>query len=79
MTNTYHEWPVIFGLTGPICARALKWGFRKELGSRGHHDWPVKHVIRQESAAARPILVSRFRVAYSFQYCMVFPRERSYG
>ena len=24
LTNTYHEWPVLIRLTGPICARALQ-------------------------------------------------------
>jgi hypothetical protein len=36
-------------------------------------------VIHSESAAARPILVSHFRITYSFQSCMVFPCEPSYG
>jgi hypothetical protein len=31
-------WPVIFGLTGPICARALKSLHLLELRPRGHHD-----------------------------------------
>ena len=34
-------WPVIFGLTGPIYARALKSFHLFEL-PRGHHDWLVK-------------------------------------
>jgi hypothetical protein len=38
-------WPVIFGLTGPICARAPKVQHGKELSLRGHHDWPVKPTI----------------------------------
>ena len=44
-------WPVIFGLTGPICARALKSQHSFNLDSRGHQDWPVKLVIREKSAA----------------------------
>ncbi len=39
-------WPVIFGLTGPICARALKSLHPLELRPRGHHDWPVKPTNR---------------------------------
>jgi hypothetical protein len=31
-------WPVIFGLTGPICARALKSLHLLGLRLRGHHD-----------------------------------------
>jgi hypothetical protein len=42
-------WPVIFGLTGPICARALKSFHLFELRPRGHHDWPVKPTIRQRT------------------------------
>src|SRR6266852_3425166 len=38
---------VIFGLTGPICARALKSLHLLELGPRGHHDWPVMPTIRE--------------------------------
>ena len=49
LTNTYHEWPVIFGITGPICARVLKSKIRPKLGPRGHHDWPVMRVTRAES------------------------------
>src|SRR5262249_14440438 len=41
-------WPVIFGLTGPICARALKSLHRFELLPRGHHDWPVKPNTRSQ-------------------------------
>src|SRR5262249_32070215 len=43
--NNQTVWPVIFGLTGPICARTLKSLHLLELRSRGHHDWPVKLVI----------------------------------
>jgi hypothetical protein len=39
---------LLFGLTGPICARALKSFHLIELRPRGHHDWPVKLVIRRE-------------------------------
>ena len=46
--NNQTVWPVIFGLTGPICARALKSLHLLELRPRGHHDWPVKPVIREE-------------------------------
>ena len=41
-------WLVIFGLTGPICARAHKSFYLLELRPRGHHDWPVKPTIRPE-------------------------------
>src|SRR5258708_20583134 len=34
-------WPVIFAITGPICARVLNFFISFELCSRGHHDWPV--------------------------------------
>src|SRR5215470_180175 len=40
--NNQTVWPVIFGLTGPICARALKSQHTFKLHSRGHQDWPVK-------------------------------------
>src|SRR5438093_4668483 len=40
--NNQAVWPVIFGLTGPICARAPKSVHLLELCPRGHHDWPVK-------------------------------------
>ena len=45
--NNQTVWPVIFGLTGPICARALKSLHLLELRPRGHHDWPVKPTIRK--------------------------------
>src|SRR5215469_11764559 len=44
--NNQTVWPVIFGLTGPICARALKSLDLFELLPRGHHDWPVKPTSR---------------------------------
>ncbi len=44
--NNQTVWPVIFGLTGPICARALKSLHPLELRPRGHHDWPVKPTNR---------------------------------
>src|SRR5437588_12175194 len=34
-------WIGIFGLPGPICARALKSPHLLELRPRGHRDWPV--------------------------------------
>jgi hypothetical protein len=46
LLNNQTVWPVIFGLTGPICARALKSFHLFELQPRGHHDWPVKPFIR---------------------------------
>ena len=46
LLNNQTVWPVIFGLTGPICARALKSFHLFELRPRGHHDWPVKPTIR---------------------------------
>ena len=47
--NNPTDWPVIFRITGPICARALKSKIQHGLGLRGHHDWPVMRVIRPES------------------------------
>src|SRR5262249_39628520 len=44
-------WLVIFGLTGAICARALKSFHLLELRPRGHHDWPVKPTIRSPREA----------------------------
>ena len=44
--NNQTDWPVIFRITGPICARALKSKIQHRLGLRGHHDWPVMRVIR---------------------------------
>ena len=46
-------WPVNFGLTGPICARANKVHILLGLAARGHHDWPVKRVIREQRANAK--------------------------
>ena len=40
-------WPVNFGLTGPICARAINLLIPLKLSSRGHHDWPVKRRYRK--------------------------------
>jgi hypothetical protein len=49
-------WPVIFGLTGPICARAPKSLHPLELRPRGHHDWPVKPTIQNTIAGLiRPV------------------------
>src|SRR5206468_4694361 len=42
-------WPVIFDLTGPICARAAKSLHLLELCPRGHHDWPVKSANRRSA------------------------------
>lgn len=39
--NNQAVWPVIFDITGPICARALNTKIPLTLGPRGHHDWPV--------------------------------------
>src|SRR2546427_12285159 len=39
--NNQAVWPVIFDITGPVCARALKTKIPLTLGPRGHHDWPV--------------------------------------
>ena len=47
LLNNQTAWPVIFGLTGPICARAPKSLHPLELRPRGHHDWPVKPTIRE--------------------------------
>jgi hypothetical protein len=46
LLNNQTVWPVIFGFSGPICARALKSFHLLELRPRGHHDWPVKPVNR---------------------------------
>jgi hypothetical protein len=50
-------WPVILRLTGPICARALNRSIRSELAPRGHHDWPVKRVIRPKPSDRRSLEV----------------------
>jgi hypothetical protein len=47
--NNQKDWPVIFRITGPICARALKSKIQHGLGLRGHHDWPVMRVIQEQS------------------------------
>jgi len=47
LLNNQTVWPVIFGFTGPICARALKSFHLLELRPRGHHDWPVKPTNRE--------------------------------
>jgi hypothetical protein len=44
--NNQAVWPVIFDITGPICARALKTKIPLTLGPRGHHDWPVMSIYR---------------------------------
>src|SRR5215831_2714225 len=44
--NNQAVWPVIFDITGPICARALKTKIPFTLGWRGHQDWPVMSVSR---------------------------------
>jgi hypothetical protein len=38
--------PFNFGITGPICARALNLKIPLKLDARGHHDWPVMPTIR---------------------------------
>ncbi len=52
--NNQEVWPVIFGITGPICARAPKFNIQLEftriLGPRGHHDWPVMPTIQDSGA-----------------------------
>src|SRR4029077_5710228 len=53
LLNNQTVWPVIFGFTGPICARALKSFHLLELRPRGHHDWPVKPTTRAESSRLR--------------------------
>src|SRR6267142_6884467 len=45
--NNQAVWPVIFDITGPIYARALKTKIPLTLGPRGHHDWPVMSVTRR--------------------------------
>src|SRR3989454_1816216 len=45
--NNQAVWPVIFDITGPICACALKTKIPLTLGSRGHHDWPVMSATRR--------------------------------
>src|ERR1700722_17275547 len=40
-------WPLIFGFSGPICARAPNLQHGKELSPRGHHDWPRKPTHHQ--------------------------------
>ena len=51
--NNQAVWPVIFDITGPICARALKTQIPFTLGSRGHHDWPVMSVNRTSGRSDR--------------------------
>jgi len=41
------------GLTGPICARALKSLHLLELRPRGHHDWPIKLTTQEVSSRVR--------------------------
>src|SRR5207249_10760712 len=47
--NNQAVWPVIFDLTGPICACAHKSLHPLELRPRGHHDWPVKSATRRSA------------------------------
>jgi hypothetical protein len=46
--NNQTHWLVIFGITGSICARALKPQIELGLEPRGHHDWPVMRVIQPQ-------------------------------
>ena len=50
--NNQAVWPVIFGITGPICARALNLKMPAKLGLRGHHDWPVMPTIHPLTSRA---------------------------
>src|SRR6516165_9333036 len=52
------DWPVIFGITGPICARALKSKIHRKLGLRGHHDWPVMPTMQDLKSKCRKIETS---------------------
>ena len=70
LLNNQTVWPVIFGLTGPICARALKSFHLFELQPRGHHDWPVKPTIRELSDEKRVLAVliaARLMMEYNIQ------------
>jgi hypothetical protein len=58
--NNQTDWPVIFRITGPICARALKSKIQRKLGLREHHDWPVMPVTRRESKGGGRSTARRF-------------------
>jgi len=47
MAESWQNRAVKFGLTGPICARALKSLHLLELRPRRHHDWPIKPTDRE--------------------------------
>src|SRR5439155_7985872 len=53
--NNQAVWPVIFDITGPICARALKTKIPLTLGPRGHHDWPVMSENRKVRICANVV------------------------
>ena len=57
LLNNQTVWPVIFGFTGPICARALKSFHLLELRPRGHHDWPVKPTTQKYLLALPDVTV----------------------
>ena len=50
--NNQAVWPVIFGITGPICARVSNLQIQLDLFERGHHDWPVMRVIQDLSTSS---------------------------
>jgi hypothetical protein len=60
--NNQTVWPVIVGLTGPICVRALKSFGLLELQRRGHHDWPVKPTIHNLGSSLRARLSAPIEV-----------------
>ena len=52
--------PELSKLTGPICARALKYRHTFTLDASGHHDWPVMSATRRISRQRiESILISR--------------------
>ena len=65
--NNQAVWPVIFGITGPICARALNLKIRTKIRARGHHDWPVMPTILAEE----PPTLWRYRRISGQKVCLL--------
>src|SRR6202034_3810515 len=71
-------WPVIFGFTGPICARALKSFHLLESRLRGHHDWPVKPTIRELKCVVAPLDIL-VEALYRHLECLLKNKENASG
>jgi len=78
LLNNQTVWPVIFGFTGPICARALKSFHLLELRPRRHHDWPVKPTIRELKCVVAPLDIL-VEALYRRLECLLKNKENASG